>query len=518
MSTPVETVQKPRRSRRPQKATTGPDPSQDLPADHDDSTLISSIVKSPYNTRSGIASGTVSSDATTDVLGLRNSTPSTPPRAHSAQAVSSKKGQGNNRDQSSRSGQGKRENQQLQSAKQNVPSRAVPSITPSHNTQAGKSTPGFLNGTPSKAYAGPTFHASPAASSLPLPRFFSKSVPNVDKTASLSNVLSQDKSEAASDSEGSPPADGTGAAREQGVREQSPLDIFFQADRRDKARLRSQTPEQEPPRRMVTRRTPQPEASPSQSHLGSRHHSRHPTDGSLGGVFPLEMDNASGEPRNQSLSPLGQSIPRYAPSPPLQHRATNDETEEEHRQVQTAALKQMLFSPRSQHDKALPAQSSSSPSGDGSSPPVETPRHDSSPSRKPPAPGGLASDASRAQRHATLLALAQKQIPNSYASTSKRPPSSHLRKEVMVPNSPTQQHDPDSPRTPTPFRSSRSTLPTSSKRNSTAPAQDRFGTSSGSTPELSHPASSNDESSSTTKSIEDDLRRILKLDVLGRAL
>ncbi|KAK5680787.1 hypothetical protein LTS10_006545 [Elasticomyces elasticus] len=38
-----------------------------------------------------------------------------------------------------------------------------------------------LPATPAKeqAYAGPTFHASPAPSSLPVPRFFSKSVPNV---------------------------------------------------------------------------------------------------------------------------------------------------------------------------------------------------------------------------------------------------------------------------------------------------------------------------------------------------
>ena len=44
-------------------------------------------------------------------------------------------------------------------------------------------TPGRDSGTPSRAYAGPTFHASPAASSLPMPKLFSRSLPNVNKPA-----------------------------------------------------------------------------------------------------------------------------------------------------------------------------------------------------------------------------------------------------------------------------------------------------------------------------------------------
>ena len=385
-----------------------------------------------------------------------------------------------------------------------------PSMTP-----LGSVKTGVLNGTPSKAYAGPTFHASPAASSLPLPRFFSKSVPNVNKTVSLKSNIEQEASETASESEGSQHRDHSEQNSYRAVREESPLDIFFQADRREKARMGSSTPEQKPNDRNITRQSLRSEASPSTNHLEPRHHSRHPTDSSIGGVFPLEMDgNVTSSkqqhpPQNQyshtdKLRPL-------SPSAGIE----NEQSEEARRQAQTAALKNMLFSPKFQQNAALPPEILSSSTQDSPSSPSKTPRGRVTPSRNPPpSSAGLASDESRAQRHATLLALAHKQIPNNNSPyTSPRPPSSGLRKEVVMPPSPHLEADFGIPATPTPSRVHNKSTPTPTKHSSASHGMHTR--SKG----FEHQAMSGNTNakneSSATKSIEDDLRRILKLDVLG---
>lgn len=82
---------------------------------------------------------------------------------------------------------------------------------------------------PQTAYAGPTFHASPAPSSLPVPKFFSKSVP-----ANAGNSSLQARLEGESD--GNSSTDEIPAMPEVSQREESPLDFFFRADRAEKAR------------------------------------------------------------------------------------------------------------------------------------------------------------------------------------------------------------------------------------------------------------------------------------------
>lgn len=99
-------------------------------------------------------------------------------------------------------------------------------------------TPNRTNETPIRAYAGPTFHASPAASSLPMPKYFSKSVPNVDKTSSLKTMMEQEAPDTTSGSEESPSQEISQPAHDHRAREESPLDIFFRADREAKAKAR----------------------------------------------------------------------------------------------------------------------------------------------------------------------------------------------------------------------------------------------------------------------------------------
>lgn len=95
----------------------------------------------------------------------------------------------------------------------------------------------MLPKTPAKeqAYAGPTFQASPAPSSLPVPKFFSKSVPNVADQSSLAARLegetTPEKDQPSPESDVIDPV-----PRET---QQSPLDLFFRADKAEKDRTRS---------------------------------------------------------------------------------------------------------------------------------------------------------------------------------------------------------------------------------------------------------------------------------------
>ncbi|RVD83350.1 uncharacterized protein DFL_007741 [Arthrobotrys flagrans] len=94
--------------------------------------------------------------------------------------------------------------------------------TPPDDILFGKPTPG--------RYAGACFHASPAANALPLPKFFSKSVPTTSEAPTLSKMLAEAEADAAVRTQmiaDSPPP--TAPLR-------TPLDIFFQADKEEKAR------------------------------------------------------------------------------------------------------------------------------------------------------------------------------------------------------------------------------------------------------------------------------------------
>ena len=102
----------------------------------------------------------------------------------------------------------------------------------------------MLPATPLKeqAYAGPTFQASPAASALPMPKFFSKSVPNVAKqSASLDARMADQKTP---EQESSPEPDVVLPQSPPRAAQQSPLDFFFNAQKAENQRKASvQSPE-----------------------------------------------------------------------------------------------------------------------------------------------------------------------------------------------------------------------------------------------------------------------------------
>ena len=374
--------------------------------------------------------------------------PHTPPRPRSMYEGSTVKQHTNNESAPNMS-QNRKRSSKAQGRKESGSGSPMPASnsTPVPAPRNQSMTPTRLNETPVKAYAGPTFHASPAASSLPMPKFFSKSMPNIDKTSSLKSMMEQETQETASESEGSPFQENTQPIPNQRTREASPLDIFFRADEKAKAKTR---PLQE---QAVKSSDGQSILSspPSGLQTPSRHHSRHPTDGSVGGMFPLEMDGAAPDMASNSTKAGNESRhnePAIHNSPSM----TESDLTEEQRRAKTAALKQLLYSTRN-----------------------PLPHH---------------------------------------SSAGQRPPSSSLRQELTMPSSPGAPNPAPVPSTPTPSRVQNSYMSprTQHHTNGYISPYSQF------TPPRAQSQGSNPTPighSGNKKSLEDDLRRILKLDVLG---
>lgn len=384
-----------------------------------------------------------------------------------------------------------------------APQTDTPSSTPRPNTL----TPGRTSETPSKAYAGPTFHASPAASSLPLPMFFSKSVPNVDKNTALSQMMEQELSDPISESEGSPCAGKIQPADERHARDESPLDFFFRADREAKgkggtnaANTSSQT--------STLSVADGGHGVPGDLHLRpDRHHSRHSTNGSSGGVFPLEIDGTKrGLPVLESSNSFFKNRD--------QANATSTglievDDQEAKLKEQTLALKKLLYSAQPHAPSSSSPRSGTITTGLGS-PMPKVSQKTSSQSRKsfgPPITSELSKHAGGHQHQADLMALAERQIP---AQANQRPPSSSLRKEMMAPSSPSPFTNPEMPMTP--GQKSQSWGRYSQK--SRAPLDSMPHNKSYESPQQ-QPDATTDDVKIDAKSIEDELRRILKIDVLG---
>lgn len=146
------------------------------------------------------------------------------------------------------------------------------------STQAA-ATPAKLQG----AYAGPTFHASPAPSALPIPKFLSKSVPTKARVAPTTPPL-----EECSDSASSPSPSPSRASITIPTRHQdSPLDMLFKAHRAETARSGSYSP------------ASANLSSPIQLSGNSRpQHVKHDSHGSPIVPFPIDLDGDSKQLHN----------------------------------------------------------------------------------------------------------------------------------------------------------------------------------------------------------------------------
>ncbi|KAL6708183.1 hypothetical protein ACN47E_003367 [Coniothyrium glycines] len=150
-----------------------------------------------------------------------------------------------------------------------------------------ESVPNNPSATPAKiqgAYAGPTFHASPAPSALPIPKFLSRSVP-AKTSAGPPTPPPEDSSDSANSP--SPSASPSRAPIPFPQRSAfSPLDMLFKADQAERARHSQGSP------------ASGNVFSPPQAQRP--HHFNHDSYNSSNGVFPIELD---GESKNMHMSP-----------------------------------------------------------------------------------------------------------------------------------------------------------------------------------------------------------------------
>ncbi|KAL8802884.1 MAG: hypothetical protein Q9182_003500 [Xanthomendoza sp. 2 TL-2023] len=336
-------------------------------------------------------------------------------------------------------------------------------------------TPGKKTTTPSRAYAGPTFHASPAASSLPIPKFYSKSVPDVNKASSMQTAMKEAAELSSDHSEDSPTPGFAQRVGEEQAREESPLDIFFKADREQRERQRLE-------QRVSAGGQDLPSGKPVLDQ--PRHHSRHPTTDSHGELFPMELENkeptkVSHEKAFSDPTTGGSVVERSGPSQSVDTVETPEQAAQ--RKAKTVALKHLLMC-------SIPQAADAASSARVVSKSTAT-DHDL-PSLHPKI-------ASNPQVHRQVAVLGARQL-----SPGLRP-SSSLRREVSASAPPENEHMPELPATPTPLR-------TRSAHKSAPPQGQRH-------PPLDAPASAAQSpptvqpAVSPFKNMEDDLRRMLKM-------
>jgi Proline-rich nuclear receptor coactivator motif len=348
--------------------------------------------------------------------------------------------------------------------------------------------------TPLKAaYAGPTFHSSPAASSLPMPSFYSRSLPTVTASPTLSaNSQLDGQGHAESDTETSVPT--KSEASLPNAREPSPLDFLF-----DAARKAKELPMNETPNHRAGRLSPFDDIPKSRS--------RTPGDPSTESVFPFELDGNGGRPpaigpaiatpykdRMEALrSPKGHSL-----TPP-------QNMDEKERKEKSEALKRLLIN-------ASPLKSPQKPDMNSYFPDQPSATQSVSPNlQRSPHRSGSNTPRSKIQ-HAPIP---RHHIPNVPVSIQERqssdpqfprPNSSHLRREYQ----PDGHHSPaelDSD-SGTPSRTrqgtqyNRQSIPAQPMNN--FPGQPRY-------QPVTSPITS--RTSHSAQKLEDDLRRVLKLDL-----
>ncbi|PLB51802.1 hypothetical protein P170DRAFT_351574 [Aspergillus steynii IBT 23096] len=181
-------------------------------------------------------------------------------------------------------------------------------------------------------YAGPTFHASPAPSALPIPSFFSKSMPDSDIATSLEP--DNDNSDAGPDLEFTPSKPKPRPQLQHDDNKSTPLDFLFKAA----VEARNTQPQSSPEPNKT--RTPQTDSKTLQQRKA---------EGVTNGIFSLEME--SPKTRSSQIGPsfatpykdrMNALRSASSPSPPMA------ELDEDQRRAKTEALKSLLLNPRPQ--------------------------------------------------------------------------------------------------------------------------------------------------------------------------
>lgn len=378
------------------------------------------------------------------------------------------------------------------SRKKNAPrsnKKSKENSRPNNNTQQSSSNHRHTSSQPSIAsppqlkdsphYAGPTFHASPAPSALPLPSFFSKSVPD----SGLSTALELD-SEADAETETEPEPDMTPskpkAAEARANHEPSPLDFLFKAaiDARSKA--------QQGPEMTVKSRTPNTDSKAYQ-----RPHN------SANGIFSLELD----EPERNLMS-IGPAFATpykdrmNALRPKGVHSQSTGDLNDAQRRVKTEELKNLLLNPKPQRSATVspqPTEANNCGTVHGANMNYGSPLRTSS---GPPTP--LSAYPPRDARYANVGKLNYHAVYANGNSSQPRNASSALRQEFS-PNAKSENaiRMPYGPSFQPPYQG----FSSPQRPHSSTPQGMNF-----------HPSPSQ-PGGLDTKKLEDDLKRVLKLDL-----
>ncbi|TKA81127.1 hypothetical protein B0A55_01648 [Friedmanniomyces simplex] len=345
--------------------------------------------------------------------------------------------------------------------------------------------------TPAKeqAYAGPTFHASPAPSSLPVPKFFSKSVPNV--AGPLQARMDGEKTPEKQSS--SPESDVVSPVVPREV-QQSPLDMFFKAHKEEKQRSSSNGNMLSP--EMAARR-PVPATEP-----------RNPFQRSGKSIFLHELDGNNEEmpspktvPANERPAPLERSHS----SPSVRPLSAADD---EQRAAHTKSLKDLLFNNVNgvQPPNHTPAPSQQRAQSDAQS--FKTP----SPFNRPASSSGPSTPATSDQSN---------HYPLHYGNRNLSPLFKAARNETPTRPSSLRQELPSSEPTPAPCQAipQPRQLPQPEANsfardflNQHAQTRDAPGGGGGDMPFAS---SRTNNGAQDLRSMEDDIKRMLRLNVSG---
>ena len=382
-------------------------------------------------------------------------------------------------------------------------------------------TPKRPNVTPAQAYAGPTFHASPAPSALPIPKFFSKSLPPAENNDDLKAMLQEHSSEDSSTkSDDSPTMSNLLHIEKAQTREASPLDMFFNADREEKAR-----------RLLGTRKWPTDEdfnslqkssqvnnvpRSPTPSLGPVSGHTHHTASSSTPDVFPLEMDASE-----KAKTPNGAGVAHAAYFPDMRDLTTSPsiktriETDEQ-RKAKSIALKKLLMSPKPQlPPSGITKSGTTSISASLSPSPTSRPNKPIKSLSSSSTPQYRTGNPSKLNQEANGNRGFPQPYPSPVTPTSGRPASSYLRQEVAKDD---RNETDELPSTPTPSRSRNTNNSAVSQNNRNTQLNRAISPlSAASRPYSPHSVMKSDTNRDNHNEImEDALRRILKLDMLSR--
>jgi hypothetical protein len=360
-----------------------------------------------------------------------------------------------------------------------MPSSAKPMSTPS-----------------TTAYAGATFHASPAPSALPIPSFYSKSVPD---SPGMKSFKVKDTSLSGSPNTPVPASNTPLQQKSQMQREESPLDFFFRADREEKARAKSASSSQNTATPTGPFNPPgqSPRFSQTPPATGSQNHTSRGSKASPSAIFAMELDG-----EGNTASPIGPAF-----STPYAERINAARPRQQPSQgAQTAldrseALKAYLFSgqqpPSSLTPQVNPFTASSA---------FTAPQTSAAASPNSVAPLHHSRGAGYPQRsHQTNIPLSYDPKPPSYGPrTSGR--TSGLRQEVTPTRTPTKTPD---------RNTGYSTSPTPSRTYGQSNSSDPNNYIGDIKPHSSPDGVSTADRNADIQGMEESLRKILKLDSPG---